>query len=57
VTAAFFTVGPVLLTRDVPKVYNSKAVLKADSWMATQNNPIANPDEYAIKLPISGGKG
>jgi hypothetical protein len=45
------------VTKDVPKVYNPDVVLKADSWLTVQVNPTSNPDEYPIKLPITGGKG
>jgi hypothetical protein len=58
-TAAFFTLGPLLVTKDVPKVYDSIAVLQADSWLKTQNqdDPTKKQAAYSINLPIAGGKG
>ncbi|KAI9857978.1 MAG: hypothetical protein M1813_007948 [Trichoglossum hirsutum] len=56
---AFFTLGPILTTKDVPKHYDSSpaAVLRPDSWLHASDNPTASPDAYPIKLPIAGGKG
>ena len=56
--AAFFTLG-ILVTKDVPNAYNDKEVLKADSWLATQNtdNPTKKAEACPINLPIAGGKG
>ena len=49
----------MLVTKDVPKVYNDKAPLEADSWLETQNtdDPTKKEEAYPIKLPIAGGKG
>ncbi|CZR52728.1 uncharacterized protein PAC_02605 [Phialocephala subalpina] len=59
---AFFTLGPLLITKDVPKEYNSAAPLQADSWIKDQDsNAVTDPtkkeDAFPIKLPIAGGKG
>jgi hypothetical protein len=57
--AAFFALGPILVTRDVPKRYNDKEILQADSWLATQSadDPTTKAEACPINLPIAGGKG
>lgn len=55
--AAFFTVGPLLLTVDVPKLYDKKHPLTASSWIDQQNDPTLSPEQPVIKIPIAGGKG
>ncbi|KAJ9607111.1 hypothetical protein H2200_008183 [Cladophialophora chaetospira] len=54
---AFFTVGPILVTTDVPKVYDPNQKLTADSWITHMADPKASPDACKVKLPIAGGKG
>ncbi|KAH8654011.1 hypothetical protein BGZ60DRAFT_496363 [Tricladium varicosporioides] len=59
---AFFTLGPLLLTKDVPKEYDASNPVKADSWIKDQNsNTVTDAskkeDAFSIKLPIAGGKG
>lgn len=57
VTAAFFTVGPLLLTADVPKLYDKGHPLTASSWIDQQNDPQSSSAQPVINIPIAGGKG
>jgi hypothetical protein len=54
---AFFTMGPLLVTKDVRKVYDGTHPLKPDSWLAQQNHEKATTDAVGVKFPIAGGKG
>jgi hypothetical protein len=51
--------GPLLITKDVPKLYDIKKQLHPDSWLInqTKDNKAATNTQAAIKLPISGSKG
>jgi hypothetical protein len=51
--------GPLLITKDVPKLYDITKQLHPDSWLTaqTQNNTVATNTKPAINLPISGSKG
>ncbi len=56
-SAAFFTLGPLLITKDVPKLYDSKNPLEPDSWLKTQNQATTTTAAALINLPVAGGKG
>jgi hypothetical protein len=51
--------GPLLITKDVPKLYDTTKHLHADSWLLnqTKDNKAATNTQPAIRLPIAGGKG
>ncbi|KAK0117084.1 hypothetical protein ONS96_012922 [Cadophora gregata f. sp. sojae] len=55
----FFVLGPLLVTKDVPKFYDTSRPLRADSWLTMQEafDPMATEEAFPIKLPIAGGKG
>jgi hypothetical protein len=56
--AAFFTLGPILVTKDVPKGYQDKYAAEADTWLKNQADGQApSPDACLVQLPIAGGKG
>lgn len=55
--AAFFTVGPILITKDVPKIYDVQSPLHPDSWLTSQKESQASSAQPVVKLPIAGGKG
>jgi hypothetical protein len=54
--SAFFHVGPVLITRDVPTTYDSAKAVSADDWVKKQLDHTVNPEAAGIRLPISVGK-
>ncbi|CZR68331.1 uncharacterized protein PAC_18230 [Phialocephala subalpina] len=56
---AFFTIGPMLVTKDVRKTYDTSNPLTASSWLDTQNteNQTQTQKLPPINLPIAGGKG
>ncbi|KIM99302.1 hypothetical protein OIDMADRAFT_56450 [Oidiodendron maius Zn] len=59
---AFFTPGKLLSTKYVPKEYDASNLMEADSWIKDQESNMATDAsekeiKYAIKPPISGGKG
>ena len=56
---AFFTLGPCLLTRDVPKVYDATNPLAPTTWLEDQKKLAAGaePETAKIRLPIAGKKG
>lgn len=61
---AFFRMGPALLSRDVPDVYDADHPLKPDTWITLQSNAAvaaaaaqADPKPADVKLPISGSRG
>jgi hypothetical protein len=49
----------MLVTKDVPKVYNKGAPLEASSWLTKQatDDPTKAAAAFPINLPIAGGKG
>ncbi len=49
----------MLLTKDIPKAYNSLAPLESDTWLTQQatDDPTKTETVYPINLPIAGGKG
>jgi hypothetical protein len=57
ILAAFFTMGPLLITKDVPKLWDDKHPLKPDTWLSMQEEQAATETVPPIKLPIAGGKG
>ena len=53
---AFFSMGPILLTRDVPKEFIPSKEATTTSWMESQGLDTSNlPDD--IKIPVAGAKG
>lgn len=49
--------GPLLVTQDVPKIYDAANPLHADTWLKTQNNASTTNAAPLINLPIATGKG
>jgi hypothetical protein len=49
--------GPLLITQDVPKIYDTAHPLHADTWLETQNNASTTNSAPLINLPIATGKG
>ncbi|KAL8927115.1 MAG: hypothetical protein Q9208_002499 [Pyrenodesmia sp. 3 TL-2023] len=54
--SAFFRLGPVLLTKDVPARYDSSNPLDTETWMEKQREGETEPGTAKIRLPIGGGK-
>ncbi|KAF1950576.1 hypothetical protein CC80DRAFT_496806 [Byssothecium circinans] len=55
---AFFIMGPLLLTIDVPKLYDATRPLLPTTWLSNQKNGATTTNAAAqVKLPIAGGKG
>lgn len=54
---AFFCMGPLLLTKDVPSVYDSSKPLTPESWLDSQARTTSDDKPEQIKLPVAGGKG
>ncbi|KAH8901387.1 hypothetical protein GQ53DRAFT_851002 [Thozetella sp. PMI_491] len=54
---AFFTMGPILLTKDVPKLWDSTSPLTPSTWMQAQSNTSTNNSVAPISLPIAGQRG
>ncbi|KAL8901692.1 MAG: hypothetical protein Q9207_005078 [Kuettlingeria erythrocarpa] len=54
--SAFFRLGPVLLTKDVPARYDVSNPLDTETWMEKQRERTIDPATSKIRLPIGGGK-
>ncbi|KAL8759018.1 MAG: hypothetical protein Q9184_003748, partial [Pyrenodesmia sp. 2 TL-2023] len=54
--SAFFRLGPVLLTKDVPARYDPNNPLDTETWMQKQRERATDPGTARIRLPIGGGK-
>ncbi|KAK5455897.1 hypothetical protein LTS15_005215 [Exophiala xenobiotica] len=54
---AFFTMGPLLITKDVPKLWDEGHKLMPDTWITMQEEQKATETVPPIKLPIAGTKG
>ena len=53
---AFFSMGPVLLTRDVPKEFEPARQATTTSWLDKQGADTSNlPGD--VKIPVAGTKG
>lgn len=56
---AFFSMGPLLLTRDVPKTFDADREASASSWLdpSMQQPNQTRPDGEDIKMSVAGTKG
>lgn len=54
---AFITLGPLLITKDVPKQWDKSHPLKPDTWLTMQKEATTTETVPPINLPIAGGKG
>lgn len=55
---AFFSLGPILLTRDVPKVFDEKKEASAQSWLEVgMQSGDKGVEEEDIKMAVAGTKG
>lgn len=54
--SAFFHLGPVLLTKDVPANYDATDPLDAETWLLRQRQRATDPVTAKIRLPVGGGK-
>ncbi|KAL8769553.1 MAG: hypothetical protein Q9209_004484 [Squamulea sp. 1 TL-2023] len=54
--SAFFHLGPILLTQDVPPKYNTADPLNIETWLQRQKLRSEDPSNIQIRLPIGGGK-
>ena len=54
--SAFFHVGPTLLTKNLPTVYDDTKPLTAESWMQAQRERQNEQASAKIRLPIGGAK-
>jgi hypothetical protein len=53
---AFFSMGPILLTKDVPKTFTSAKEATPTSWLDSQGTDTSNlPDD--VKMAVAGTKG
>ena len=54
--SAFFHLGPILITRDVPSGYDETKPLTAETWMQSQREKETEQATARIRLPIGGCK-
>lgn len=54
--SAFFHLGPLLLTKDVPVSYDAGNPLDVETWLRRQRERTTDPVAAKIRLPIGGGK-
>ncbi|KAF2839439.1 hypothetical protein M501DRAFT_954904 [Patellaria atrata CBS 101060] len=54
--SAFFTLGPMLITRDIPHPYDEEKPLTPSTWLEIQRSDLKpDSDSATIRLPIIGG--
>lgn len=54
--SAFFHLGPILLTKNLPPTYDETKPLSADTWMQRQTERETEQTTAKIRLPIGSGK-
>jgi hypothetical protein len=54
---AFFSMGPLLLTKDVPKVFDVKREATPRSWVDGQGIDMSDPARADVNLAVAGTKG
>ncbi|EMD00389.1 hypothetical protein BAUCODRAFT_144067 [Baudoinia panamericana UAMH 10762] len=54
---AFFSMGPLLMTKDVPKKWNQAKKATPTSWLSSQGTDIKDAGKPDIQLTVAGTKG
>ena len=54
--STFFHLGPILLTKNLPTVYDETKPLDAETWMRRQREKETEQATAKIRLPIGGGQ-
>ena len=54
---AFFEMGPLLLTKDVPKLFDAKKQATPTSWMVDQSLDMTDNAKADVNLAVAGSKG